>query len=70
MNRMTLTIDGMSCAHCVRAVTEALRDVAGVRVEQVDVGSARLSYDPARTSTDAIRSAVEDAGYSVVGTAA
>ena len=65
MERVTLTIGGMTCGHCVAQVTKALRDVEGVDVEQVKVGSATLSYDPDRASDDTIRQAIEDQGYSV-----
>ncbi len=59
----TLAIGGMSCTHCVRAVHTALADLPGARVERVDVGSATVRYDPARTTPAAIAEAVRDAGY-------
>lgn len=64
VERLTLEIDGMSCDHCVRAVTEALRRVNGVRVEHVDIGTATVHYDPAKVSVDQITDAVNDEGYS------
>ena len=39
-----------------------------VQVEQVAVGSATVSYDPATTSTEKITQAIEDEGYTVAGT--
>ena len=69
MNRIKLKIDGMSCGHCVSAVDKALKGVNGVQVEQVAVGSATVSYDPATTSADRITKAIEDEGYTVAGTA-
>ena len=60
---ITLPIGGMSCTHCVRAVHAALADLDGAEVERVDVGSAVVRYDPARTSPAAIAEAVRDAGY-------
>ena len=39
---MTLSIDGMSCGHCVKAVTKALSAVPGVRVKSVAVGTAQI----------------------------
>ena len=58
-----LKIDGMSCDHCVRAVSKALGEVPGVgRVVEVslDRGEALLEgeADPAR-----LIAAVEDEGY-------
>src|SRR3712207_8287471 len=35
MERLTMTIDGMSCGHCARSVDSALQHLAGVTVEQV-----------------------------------
>lgn len=65
MERTTLNITGMSCGHCVGAVTKALKAVEGAEVEHVTVGSATVAYDPARTSPDQLAAAVEDAGYEV-----
>ncbi len=59
----TVAIGGMSCTHCVRAVHTALAELDGARVERVDIGSATVRYDPARTSPAAIAEAVRDAGY-------
>jgi copper chaperone len=63
MESLTLDISGMSCSHCVGRVSTALRNVAGVEVGDVKIGSATLSYDPAKASPDEIASAVSDAGY-------
>ena len=68
MERVTLEIDGMSCGHCVRSVDQALKALEGVAVEQVAIGTATVSYDPAATSVDRLRDAVEDEGYQVTGT--
>jgi copper ion binding protein len=63
MERLELHIDGMSCDHCVRAVRNALQEVNGVTVEQVKVGSATVTYDPARATRQEIVEAVNDEGY-------
>ncbi len=36
MSTVTLLVPGMTCRHCVRKVTAALRDVAGVALVQAD----------------------------------
>ena len=60
----TLTIDGMSCEHCVSHVEAALQGVDGVQAANVslDGGTARveLSTDVAM---DGLIQAVENAGY-------
>ena len=63
MERLKLSIHGMSCDHCVARVKQTLERLGGVQVENVEVGSATLSYDPALVSPDRIRHAVHDAGY-------
>ena len=37
MSTLALLVPGMTCRHCVRKVTAALRDVAGVELVQADV---------------------------------
>lgn len=63
MQRLRLEIDGMSCDHCVRAVTTALRALPGVLVEEVAIGRATVDYDPARTTPEQVVEAVADEGY-------
>lgn len=64
MEELTLSIEGMSCAHCVRAVDEALRGLDGVEVDEVEIGSAKLRFEPGVISEDEILDAVNDQGYS------
>ena len=64
--KLTMQISGMSCGHCVGAVTRALKGVDGVNVERVTVGNATVSYDPATTSPTTITQAIEDEGYGVL----
>jgi len=63
MERVTMSMDGMGCGHCVKAVRDALAELPGVQVERVDVGSATVSFDPALTPREQVVDAVRDAGY-------
>ena len=63
MEHVKLTIEGMTCEHCVRAVRGRLEKTAGVTVGEVDVGSATLDYDPKRTNVTDIEDAIADEGY-------
>jgi copper chaperone len=63
MENVHLTIEGMTCQHCVRAVDGRLRKTPGVEVTQVTIGSADVRYDPARTNVDDIAEAIADEGY-------
>jgi copper chaperone CopZ len=61
----TLKVSGMSCNACVRHVTRALSGIEGLELKDVEVGSARLTYDdtivPERAVIDAVRAAGYDA---------
>ena len=62
----TLTIEGMSCMHCVNAVTKALNAIAGVNSATVVLESNSATVDVDDSVTDEIlRTAVEEAGYTV-----
>jgi copper chaperone len=63
MEHLILTIEGMTCEHCVRAVRGRLEKTAGVKVDDVQVGSATLEYDPKRTNVTDIEDAIADEGY-------
>ena len=63
MERLNLTIEGMSCDHCVRAVRGRLERTEGVRVDDVKIGSAVVEYDPAKTNVGEIEEAIADEGY-------
>ena len=63
MTRLVLSINGMSCGHCLNAVRRALGDTPGVTIDSVRIGRADLHYDPAITSPERIAAAVAEAGY-------
>lgn len=63
MKTVRLTIAGMSCDHCIRAVTGALSSVAGVTVKHVTVGHATIDYNGEASTLAALVQAIDDAGY-------
>lgn len=65
MATTTLKVKGMSCEHCVRAVTNALKNTDGVQNAQVDLkgGSAVVEYDDSKTDPRTLANAVMDEGY-------
>jgi P-type Cu+ transporter len=67
----TLKIGGMTCAMCVKAVENALRDVEGVLEAQVNLGTetARVVYNHDLASLSAMKQAIEDTGYQYLGVA-
>jgi copper chaperone len=60
-----LFIEGMSCAHCVKHVTNALNDLDGITRVEVDL-SAKTATVEGSASEEAMKAAIEDAGYEVV----
>lgn len=67
MERVRLTIEGMTCGHCVRGVGLALRTLPGVQVEGVEIGSAVIVYDPAAVEPEQIEEAISEEGYELRG---
>ncbi len=53
----------MHCDACVRRLNLTLQKLPGVRIESVQVGSARLSYNPAQTKPDQILAAIARTGF-------
>lgn len=63
-NSVTLKVEGMSCAHCVRHVQKALESAPGVQAAKVDLESrtAEIQFG-AETDTAKLIGAVEAVGY-------
>ena len=70
----TYTVAGMNCGHCVHAVTEELRTLAGVSDISIDL--ADNGDTPVTVTSDAplddaaVRAAIDEAGYELTGTTA
>lgn len=63
-----LTVNGMTCNHCVMTVKKAVAALPSVTDVNVDLAGKKvsLSYDPKATSLENIRKAISDSGYDVV----
>lgn len=60
----TYTVDGMTCDHCVRSVTEEVKQIPGVADVDVDLASGAVTVtSETDLDTAAVRAAVEEAGY-------
>ena len=68
-----LSINGMTCGHCVASVTEELSEVPGVLNVEVILKSGATSKATVVTNTElddnALRDAVSEAGFELVGIA-
>lgn len=62
-NALNLSLTGMHCGSCVRRVTMALQAVPGVQVESVEVGSARITYNPAEAAPEEILASIGRIGF-------
>ena len=62
-----LSVEGMSCCHCVARVKDALLAVSGVKKAEVDLEgkSAAVTFVPAKVTPEALVQAVTAAGYGV-----
>jgi copper chaperone len=68
MSTATYTVVGMTCGHCVNAVTEEVAHVPGVTAVDVDLASGGLTVTSENAVDDsAVSAAVEEAGYELAG---
>jgi copper chaperone len=67
MAQKVFDVEGMSCSHCVKAVTGAVEKLDGVLSVKVELEkkTAAVEFDAAKVSEAVIRSAIEDEGYEV-----
>ena len=65
MSEIKFNIGGMSCGHCVGRVKKAIDAIDGVEASTVDVGSASVTINDAKTSQKAVEQAVTGVGYKV-----
>jgi copper chaperone CopZ len=67
MSTTTWTVQGMTCSHCVHAVTTEISALPGVSDVAVDLASGLVTVtaesDP---STESVAAAVDEAGYTLV----
>lgn len=64
----SIKVKGMSCQHCVMAVTKALGALEGIKNVQVDLKSGLATYEEVKpVDPQKIAAAIKKAGYEVVG---
>ncbi|MDR0220300.1 MAG: copper ion binding protein [Lachnospiraceae bacterium] len=68
MEKTVLNVEGMSCEHCVKAVSEAVGALTGVVNVGVDLaaGTVAVEFDPAVSPLEEIIAEIEDVGYDVI----
>ncbi len=64
--KMKLKVEGMSCQHCVMAVSNALFGVDGVENVQIRLDSKAVDVTGTELAEETIKEAIYEAGYDVV----
>ncbi|MET8084096.1 copper ion binding protein [Micromonospora sp. NPDC005197] len=63
----TFQVRGMTCGHCVSAVSAEVGAIAGVRDVQVDLATGRVTVTSEQpVDAESVRAAVDEAGYDLV----
>ena len=67
MTEKTLNVPDMSCGHCKAAVESELSKLSGVKRANADVekGTVEVAYDEGKVTTEDLKDAIEEAGYTV-----
>jgi copper chaperone len=67
MTTATYRVSGMTCDHCVRAVTEEVGKLPGVANVEVDLASGTVTVSSGAPLDEGdVRAAVDEAGYELV----
>ena len=61
-----LSLDGMSCGHCVKAVQEALDRVEGLTTEHVEIGRAVVEVEDMLSIQASLLAELDEEGYPMI----
>ncbi len=64
--QLTYLVDGMTCGHCEASVREEVGGLEAVEAVEVDLGSKLVRVRGNGLSDEAIRAAIDEAGYEAV----
>jgi copper chaperone len=67
MEKVTLSVKGMSCGHCVKSVEGSVGELNGVQHVEVNLSEAKVTveFDQNKVSLESIKEAIDDQGYEV-----
>lgn len=67
MKRIAIPVVGMTCAHCVRAITKALEELRGVKevILSLETNIADVTYDERFVTLEAMKQVIEEEGYGI-----
>ena len=66
MKTLDLKINGMGSAHCVGVVKNIVNKHDGATIEYIEIGKAKVNYDPRKVSPETLVREIEKMGYKVV----
>lgn len=66
MKTLDLKINGMGSVHCVGVVKNIVNKQDGATIENIEIGQAKVNYDPNKVSAETIVQEIEKMGYKVV----
>ncbi|GAE90062.1 copper chaperone CopZ [Acetivibrio straminisolvens] len=63
-----LTVEGMSCNHCVNSIKKAVGSLQGVDNVDVDLEAKKVTveYDSSKLNVETIKNTIEEQGYDVM----
>ena len=64
---LKMKVNGMSCGHCVRAITKVLIELDNTAKIQIDLAAQTVRFDGEADQEEVVL-AIQDAGYDVVET--
>ena len=68
MSTTTYRVQGMTCGHCVHAVSTEVGGLPGVQQVDVDLATGNVTVtSDGELDREAVRAAVDEAGYELVG---
>ena len=66
MEKITLQVEGMTCAHCEKAVVNALTDLGAKAVKaSAKKKTVEVTFDPGVVTKEAIQAEIKEMGYHV-----
>ncbi|MDA3616495.1 heavy-metal-associated domain-containing protein [Polluticaenibacter yanchengensis] len=64
MKQLTISVPNMKSTHCQMRVNNAVQEIEGVQIENVEAGALTVSFDLESQRKEVV-SAIEKTGYSV-----
>jgi copper chaperone len=65
MSEKSYQVTGMTCEHCVNAVTGEVSAIPGVSKVSIDLAAGQVTVDGEGFTDEQIRAAVDEAGYAL-----